>query len=122
MAGFIKNVLYALDGIKSFFRTERNGRRQGIIAIIVVLSGFGFGIAPHEWLWVVGCIAMVICLEMINSAIEKVCNLITTDYSPAIKTIKDIAAGAVLFSAIVAVIIGSIIFLPRVLSLLGYQV
>ncbi|RYD59455.1 MAG: diacylglycerol kinase family protein [Sphingobacteriales bacterium] len=117
MANFIDNVRYALDGIQSFFRTERNGRRQGLIAIIIIMLGFAFKIDPKEWLWVLGCIALVISLEMVNSAIEKVCNLITTDYSPAIKTIKDIAAGAVLFSAIIAVAIGSIIFLPYVLRL-----
>ena len=49
---------------------------------------------------------------MVNSAIEKVCNLITTEYNPAIKTIKDIAAGAVLFAAVVTAIIGAIIFVP----------
>ena len=117
MASFIKNVIVAQEGIRTFFRTERNGRIQGLIAIITVVLGFMFGIEPREWIWVLGCIVMVISLEMINSAIEKICNIITTDYSPAIKTIKDMAAGAVLFSSIVAAIIGSIIFLPYILRL-----
>jgi diacylglycerol kinase len=117
MASFIKNVIVAQEGIRSFFKTERNGRIQGIIALIIIVLGFVFNIRLHEWIWVLGCIVMVISLEMINSAIEKVCNLITTEYSPAIKTIKDIAAGAVLFSSIIAAIIGGIIFLPYVLRL-----
>lgn len=106
--------MFAMEGIKAFFRTERNGRIQGIIAVIVVALGLFFGISPQEWIWVLGCIAMVITLEMMNSAIEKICNFITTDYAPAIKTIKDIAAGAVLFASIIAAIIGSIIFLPYI--------
>ena len=112
MPNFLDNVRYASAGIRSFFTTEKNGRIQGLVAIITITSGFAFGITTLEWMLVLGCIVLVISLEMVNSAIEKVCNLITTEYNPAIKTIKDIAAGAVVFAAVVTAIIGAIIFVP----------
>jgi diacylglycerol kinase len=65
-----------------------------------------------------GCIASVLSFEMINSAIEKICNLVHPTYHPAIKTIKDMAAGAVLFVSVISSIIGAIIFLPKILQLL----
>src|ERR1044071_6061821 len=114
MPNFFDNVKYASAGIRSFFSTEKNGRAQGIIALIVIGFSFFFGITPVEWVLVLGCIALVLCLEMVNSAIEKVCNRMTTDYNPAVKTIKDIAAGSVLFAAIITAVAGTIIFLPYV--------
>ncbi|WP_276132973.1 diacylglycerol kinase family protein [Polluticoccus soli] len=118
MPNFFDNVRYAVAGIRSFFSTEQNGRAQGIIALLVVTAGFLFRITAMEWVLVLGCIALVICLEMVNSAIEKVCNLITSEYNPAIKVIKDIAAGAVLLAAIISAVIGAIIFLPYINSIL----
>lgn len=117
MPNFFDNVSYAVAGIRSFFSTEQNGRAQGVIALLVIGAAFFFGITLVEWALVLGCIALVICLEMVNSAIEKVCNLITTEYNPSIKTIKDIAAGAVLLAAIITAVVGTIIFLPHVLDL-----
>lgn len=114
MPNFLDNVRYAVAGIRSFFSTEQNGRAQGVIALLVIVAGVFFGITAMEWALVLGCIALVICLEMVNSAIEKVCNLITTEYNPAIKTIKDMAAGAVLLAAFITAVVGLIIFLPYI--------
>ena len=118
MPNFIDSVKYAAAGIRSFFATEKNGRIQGIIALIIIFLSIFFQISGLEWLLVLGCIALVICLEMVNSAIEKLCNLISTEYNPVIKMIKDISAGAVLFAAIVSMVIGLTIFLPYVMALL----
>jgi undecaprenol kinase/diacylglycerol kinase (ATP) len=118
MPNFLDNVRYAAAGVRSFFSTEKNGRAQGVIALIVIAAGFFFGITAVEWVLVLGCIALVLCLEMVNSAIEKVCNLITTEYNPAVKTIKDIVAGAVLLAAIISVVAGLIIFLPYITQFL----
>jgi undecaprenol kinase/diacylglycerol kinase (ATP) len=119
MPNFIDSVKYAAAGIRSFFATEKNGRIQGIIALIIILLSVFFQISGFEWLLVLGCIALVICLEMVNSAIEKLCNLVSTEYNPLIKMIKDISAGAVLFAAIVSMVIGLTIFLPYVIVLLN---
>jgi undecaprenol kinase/diacylglycerol kinase (ATP) len=118
MRGFLKGFIYAYNGVVIFFRHERNGRIQLAIAIIVVLVGWLLKLTSAEWMVLLGCIASVLSFEMINSAIEKICNLVHPTYHPAIKTIKDMAAGAVLFVSVISSIIGAIIFLPKILQLL----
>ena len=115
MLKFLKGFVYAFTGLVIFFRHERNGRIQLLVAVVVVLLGLGLQVSPGEWIVLLGCIATVLSLEMINSAIEKICNLVHPTYHPAIKTIKDMAAGAVLFFSFFSAIIGAIIFLPKIL-------
>lgn len=87
------------------------------IALFVVIAGFIFGISSIEWVAILLCIAIVISLEMMNSALEKLSDLVEPNYNPVIKSIKDISAAAVLWSAIVSVVIGGVIFLPRIIAL-----
>lgn len=110
----IKSVKFAVAGLQIFFTTENNGRIQGVIALAVIIAGFFFSITRADWIIILGCIALVLCLEMVNSAIEKLCNRITTDIDPAIKAIKDISAGAVLLASIISAAIGVIVFYPYV--------
>lgn len=105
---------FAFNGLTQFFRTERNGRIQGIAAILVIIAGGFFHLSKIEWIAALLCIAMVLGLEMVNSAIEKLCNLITTDYHPQIKIIKDVSAAAVLVTSIISAIVAAIIFLPKI--------
>ncbi|WP_147204673.1 diacylglycerol kinase family protein [Segetibacter aerophilus] len=114
MLNFLKGFLYAFNGLVIFFRHERNGRIQMVIAIVVVIVSWWLNISAPEWMVVLGCIGTVLSLEMINSAIEKICNLVHPTYHPAIKTIKDMSASAVLFVSIISTIIGAIIFLPKI--------
>jgi diacylglycerol kinase len=114
MAGLLHSVKYALSGVRAFFTTERNGRIQGIIALLVIVIGVVFHISKTEWIWVILCIIAVLGLEMANSAIEKLCDLVSAEYNPAIKLVKDISAGAVLLAAVGAAIIGSLIFWPYI--------
>jgi len=71
-------------------------------------------VSASEWIILLACIATVLSFEMINSAIEKVCNLVHPEYHAAVKVIKDIAAGAVLWVSVFSGIIGFIIFLPKI--------
>jgi diacylglycerol kinase len=116
MLKFLKGFVYAFNGLRIFFRHERNGRIQIVIAIIVAFVSWRLKITAAEWTVVLGCIGTVLSLEMINSAIEKICNLVHPKYHPAVKTIKDMSAGAVLFVSIMSAIIGAIIFLPKIYS------
>lgn len=117
MPGFVTNLRHALAGLKQFFSTEQNGIIQLFIAIAAVAAGMFFKISATEWCLVLGCIALVLSLEMLNTAIEKLCNHVTPDFHPAIKIIKDISAGAVLWSAVCAAIIGVIVFYKYVTGL-----
>lgn len=118
MMNFLKGFVYAFNGLVIFFRHERNGRIQMVVAILIVLLSWWLKIAAAEWIVVLGCIGTVLSFEMINSSIEKICNLVHPKYHHAIKTIKDMSAGAVLFVSVVSAIIGAIIFLPKISQLL----
>ena len=120
MKKFFNAVLFALQGIRQFFSRDRNGKIQLVIGIIAIILGFTVSLTSYQWLLVLLCIGMVISLEMINSAIEKYCDLVTTDFHPGIKIIKDVAAGAVLVASIMSLIIGLIIFIPALVQFLNF--
>ncbi|WP_298300764.1 diacylglycerol kinase family protein [Hydrotalea sp.] len=115
MRSFLKSVKQAMKGILMFFRHERNAKIQGCIAIITIALSVWLHISGIEWVLVLLCIALVIGLEMLNTAIEKIGNQLTTDLHPDIKIIKDVSAGAVLWSSICSAIIGGIIFIPKII-------
>lgn len=112
---FFRSFSYAFAGIKHVVLTERNMRIHLAVALLVIICGFVFSIATYEWLVILLLIGGVFVLEMINSALERVVDLVTKEYHPLAKHAKDIAAGAVLIYAILSVIIGVIIFLPKMI-------
>jgi len=102
---------YAFNGVSAALK-EPNFRIQFISAAIVIFLGFWFHINRYEWLAVILCSAIVLSLELVNSAIEKLCNLVTIEVHPSIKFIKDVCAAAVLVAAISALVIGVVVFYP----------
>jgi diacylglycerol kinase len=110
MKKFIRSFGFAFSGIFHLLRTERNFAIQFSAMLLVVLAGFYFSIKVSEWLIILSISALILSLEAINSAIEKMCDLYSTENDARIKLIKDIAAAAVLISAIFATIIGVVIF------------
>ncbi len=107
------SFLFAFNGIVLCLKRERNFIVQAIIAMSVVIMGFYFQLTFLEWGILLLCFGMVLCLEMINSAIEQLCNIVHKDFHPGVGKIKDISAGAVLLSTIISIIIGCIIFIPK---------
>ena len=120
MKAFFKRVGFALQGWRSFFSRETNGQIQGVVAVLVVVAGFILKISQYEWLIVLGCIALIVALEMVNTAIEKLCDHLHPDRHEAIGYIKDVAAGAVLWASVIAAVIGGIIFIPRLWAFIFY--
>ncbi|CAM3193779.1 diacylglycerol kinase family protein [Lactococcus laudensis] len=110
---------FALTGIITAFREERNLRKHAVSASLAIIFGFVFMISRIEWLFLLLAIFLVIFGEIINSAIENVVDL-ASDYhfSMLAKNAKDMAAGAVLFISLYAVIVGMMIFLPKIWSLI----
>ena len=113
---FLQSLLFAFRGIKNCLLTEKNFRIQFLIGLIILIAGVYFHISHTEWIIILLCISLVLSLEMINSAIESVCNFISPSYHDGIKRIKDISAGAVLISSLFSIIIGCIIFFPKVIA------
>ena len=114
----IRSFVYAGRGIRLVFSSEANMKIHIVVATLVVICGFIFNINTTEWIACLLCIGLVFGAEMINTAIENVVDLASPDYQELAGKAKDIAAGAVLICAIVSVIIGILIFLPKGLQLL----
>ena len=110
---------YAFEGIWTGIRKERNMKIHCLAIICVTLAGTLFHITATEWCICLLLFALVAALELVNTAVEAVVDLVTEEQKPLAKIAKDTAAGAVLFAAIVSVIIGCIIFLPYLLELFG---
>ncbi len=114
----IRSFVYALNGLKICFVTQSNFRIHTFLAIVAVIFGIAFQISAIEWIAISFCIVFVITMEMLNTAIEKLCDVVHPDVHPGIKKAKDIAAGAVLIAAIFSLITGGIIFLPKMIMYL----
>ena len=110
----IKSFQHAFCGILTSFVIGRNIKVHYIAALAAILGGLYFGIRKVEFLIILLVSTQVICLEMVNTAIERTVDLVTVEYHLYAKIAKDIAAGAVLVAAIFATIIGGIIFLPYI--------
>ncbi len=118
MSRLSRSFQYAWQGFRSCMVSEPNFRIHIITSLLVVGAGFLLGISTAEWLVVLLCIGFVMAMEMLNTAIEKLSDVVHRDHHPGIRQTKDIAAGAVLASAIIAAICGTVIFLPKVYSLI----
>ena len=102
-------------GIKLVIKSERNIKIQLVFAILVTILGFMFRISFVEWAVLAVTIFFVLVTEVLNTAVEKTVDMITDKYDECARNVKDISAGAVLFSAICSIIVGIIIFLPKIL-------
>jgi len=100
--------------IAAFFKTEKNGQLQIGAALVAVIAGFILKIAAIEWLFILLCIALVLCLEMMNSAIEKLVDHLHPGRHDQVRWVKDVAAGSVLFASVISLIAGCVIFLPKI--------
>jgi diacylglycerol kinase len=120
MKKLIRRFGFALHGWRLFFRTEQNGQIQGVVALAVLVLGFVFRISATEWLVLMLCIGLVLGLEMLNSAVEKLCDHVHPQWHLQIKWVKDVTAGAVLWAALVSAIVGCIVFIPKLIQLLQH--
>jgi len=114
----IRSFICAFRGIFYAFKNEIHLKIHAIVALIVCVLGFVLKITANEWLVCLFCFALVFAAEMINTAIEKIVDFISPQRNHLAGIIKDIAAGAVLLCVIFAVIIGIIIFLPKIFAVI----
>lgn len=110
MSAFFRSFVYAFKGIALSWREQRNLKVQFFVAAITAGAGFYFDITVTEWCLIMLATGMVIGLEMVNTAIEGVVDLVTLERKPLAGKIKDVAAGAVLFASAIAVIVGVLVF------------
>jgi diacylglycerol kinase len=108
----INSFRYAYDGIVSLIRNEHNSRIHLTAGILVIILGLLLHLTYNEWVSVAIVTGLVFITELINSAIEKMADLLETEVNQQIKVIKDYAAASVLIAAILAVVVGGFIFIP----------
>lgn len=111
----IKSFKFALNGIWLLLREGGNIWVHGMVAVCVIIAGALFGLSAMEWAAIAILCGCVFAAEAFNTAIERLCDVVSPEYSEAIKRVKDISAGAVLIMAIAAVVVGLIIFVPKLL-------
>ena len=111
----IRSFKYAFRGLWWLIREEHNSWIHLAFIVILIPSGILLRLSPIEWTLITICIGLVLALELVNSAIERLADKVSPERDPDIGKIKDIAAAAVLISAIAAAIIGLIILVPKFL-------
>lgn len=112
-----KSFRYALKGISMLFKGEHNARIHAVVAVLVIVASIFLSISTYEWIAVLLCIGGVFAAEAFNSAIEALADMVSEEYHPLIKRCKDMAAGAVLLFVMAVVVVGLIIFLPKLIAL-----
>jgi len=114
----IKSFKYAFAGLKVLIQEEHNARIHLLTTLLVIITGFLLDVSTVEWAALVLAIGLVISLEAINAAIENIANFVSPEKHEMIKKIKDLSAGAVLVGATTAIVIGAIIFIPKIMDIL----
>lgn len=113
----VKSFFYALEGIREALKEEPNFKIQALAALLAIILALFLGLSSVEWIILIFTITFVLVLELINTIIEGVLNLASPGISREAKIAKDMMAGAVLLGAIFSVIVGVILFLPKILLL-----
>lgn len=116
---FLNSFKFAYKGIIEAFKSERNMKMHLFILLVVLVLGFLLNVSMSEWIICLICFGLVISLEIVNTSIETIVNLVSPKYNDLAKSAKDLSAGAVLFNAVITFIIGIIIFLPKIMIFLG---
>jgi diacylglycerol kinase (ATP) len=112
--GRLKSIGFALKGAFKLITTEHSVMVQSSLAVLLTIAGFYFKIDRYEWMIQILVFGLVLSIEGLNTAVEKVADFIHPDYHERIGFIKDIAAGAVFFAAMTAIAIGCMIYIPRI--------
>ena len=113
----IDSFRYALRGVVDLVRSQVNAQIHLAISAGVLLAGFWLGLSSLEWVAIVLCMALVLALEAVNTALEYLTDLVSPGQHPLAGKAKDVAAAAVLLAAIGAAVVGLIIFLPKLYAL-----
>lgn len=116
---FLDSVKNCLDGIGYTITHENNFKREIILGIVAVILSLFFKISILEWVIVILLINFVLVCELINTALEKTVDLYTKEYNETAKIVKDVAGASVLVMCMFSLIIGMIIFLPKIIDFIS---
>jgi PAP2 family protein len=112
---FFKSLSFAINGIKYCFKMEKHYKFHIFAFILIMILSFLLKLSSIEFIFIIAVSFLVIITEMLNTCVEVIVDMITKDYNVLAMYAKDLGAGAVLISSILAVIIGLIIFIPKIM-------
>lgn len=115
LKGRLKSVGFALKGAYNLITTEHSVMVQSSLAVLMTIAGFYFHISREEWMMQILAFGLVLSVESLNTAVEKIADFIHPEFHDRIGFIKDIAAGAVMFAAVAAMAVGLLIYVPKFL-------
>lgn len=115
----VSSFKFASNGLSHGFINERNFKIHLVLGFIAVILSYVLKVSKIEFIIVILTIGLVLALELVNTSIENVVNMITKEYSHEAKVAKDIAAASVLIAALIAVIVGALIFVPKLLLVIN---
>jgi diacylglycerol kinase (ATP) len=113
ITGRLKSVGFAVKGAFKLITTEHSVMVQFTLSIIMIIAGFYFDIDRYEWMMQILAFGLVLGIESLNTAVEKIADFVHPEFHDRIGFIKDIAAGAVMFAALAAIAIGLLIYVPK---------
>jgi diacylglycerol kinase (ATP) len=119
--GSIQSVSYAMEGISYLAMKEKNFQIHLAVTSVLIPMVYFLDISTLEWCLLLLTIGLVLGLEALNTSLEKLCDFISSDYQSAIKIIKDTAAGGVLISAFIAIMVGIALILPKILKCFSHE-
>ena len=114
-SGRFKSMGFAIKGAYKLITTEHSVMVQSSLAVIMIIAGFYFDINRYEWIMQILAFGLVLSIEGLNTAVEKIADFIHPEFHDRIGFIKDIAAGAVMFAALAAIAVGMLIYIPKFL-------
>ena len=115
MRKFLLSFTYAWKGLSYAFRTQLNFKVHSFAALLALLLGFLFNLSTEEWLWIFLAIGIVLIAELFNTAVEVLVDLVSPGYHAKAGIVKDVAAAGVLLTTFLAVLIGIMVFVPKLL-------
>jgi diacylglycerol kinase (ATP) len=116
VAARMRSFRYAVRGVRAVFQSQHNAWIHAAVSMAVIVAGVVVGLSRLEWCLVVGAIMAVWVAESLNTAFEALCDVASPTVHPLVEQAKDIAAGAVLITALGATVTGGLIFGPRLLT------
>lgn len=115
----LRSLRFAGRGILTMLHTQHNARLHAVATVGVVAAGWLLGLPREDWLWLILAMVAVWTAEALNTAFEFLADVASPEFHPLVEQAKDVAAGAVLIAAIGAVVIGLVVFGPRLLAAAG---
>lgn len=112
----IRSVGHALNGIAAMLRSQHNAWIHLVATAVAIIAAFWFALTRDEWIWLILAIVAVWTAEALNTAFELMCDVASPEFHPMVKQAKDVAAAAVLITAVGAAIVGLLIFLPHLIA------